>query len=95
MRNERSDYEWAAIKPMLPNKQRGVRRANDRRKLASIRIWLRANGSTPQFINGPRIAPEAPAWAVCPPTRMRPRQVIAIGQPLLAVAPLMGAGVKQ
>jgi transposase len=47
MRNELSDYEWAAIKPMLPNKQRGVRRANDRRKLASIRIWLRANGSTP------------------------------------------------
>jgi transposase len=47
MRNELSDYEWAAIKPMLPNKQRGVRRVNDRRELASIRSWLRANQSTP------------------------------------------------
>jgi hypothetical protein len=25
MRYELSDYEWAAIKPMLPNKPRGVR----------------------------------------------------------------------
>src|SRR6266481_2379973 len=29
MRYELSDYEWTAIKPMLPNKPRGVRR--DRR----------------------------------------------------------------
>ena len=95
MRYELSDYEWTAIKPMLPNKPRGVRRVNDRRvlngifwvlrsgapwrdlpetygprttcynrfvrcrragaanylafiKLAAIRIWLRANESTPQ-----------------------------------------------
>ena len=85
MRYELSDYEWTAIKPMLPNKPRGVRRVNDRRvlngiarnlierffnkikqcrrvatrydklaanylafvKLASIRVWLRANESTP------------------------------------------------
>jgi transposase len=26
MRYELSDYEWTAIKPMLPNKPRGVRR---------------------------------------------------------------------
>jgi transposase len=32
MRYELSDYEWTAIKPMLPNKPRGVRRVNDRRK---------------------------------------------------------------
>ena len=31
MRYELSDYEWTAIKPMLPNKPRGVRRVNDRR----------------------------------------------------------------
>ena len=31
MRHELSDYEWTAIKPMLPNKPRGVRRVNDRR----------------------------------------------------------------
>jgi transposase len=28
MRYELSDYEWAAIKPMLPNKPRGVPRVN-------------------------------------------------------------------
>jgi transposase len=90
MRYELSDYEWTAIKPMLPNKPRGDRRVNDRRvlsgifwvlrsgapwrdlpetygprttcynrfvrwrragvwDLASIRIWLRANESTPSF----------------------------------------------
>jgi len=27
MRYELSDYEWAAIKPMLPNKPRGVRQS--------------------------------------------------------------------
>jgi len=31
MRCELTDAEWAAIKPMLPNKPRGVRRVNDRR----------------------------------------------------------------
>src|SRR5271167_1901824 len=33
MRYELSDYEWTAIKPMLPNKPRGIRRVNDRRVL--------------------------------------------------------------
>lgn len=33
MRYELTDYEWAAIKPMLPNKPRGVPRVNDRRVL--------------------------------------------------------------
>jgi transposase len=31
MRYELSDHEWITIKPMLPNKPRGVRRVNDRR----------------------------------------------------------------
>lgn len=31
MRYELADYEWIAIKPMLPNKPRGVPRVNDRR----------------------------------------------------------------
>ena len=35
MRNEFSDYEWTAIKPMLPNKPRGVWRVNDRSILRS------------------------------------------------------------
>jgi transposase len=93
MRYELTDHEWVAIKPMLPNKSRGVPRVNDRRvlngifwalrsgapwrdlpdnfnrikqcrrvttrydklaanylafvQLASIRLWLRANESTP------------------------------------------------
>jgi len=39
MRYELSDYEWTAIKPMLPNKSRGVRRVNDRRVLNGI-FWV-------------------------------------------------------
>jgi transposase len=33
LRYELADHEWATIKPMLPNKPRGVRRVNDRRVL--------------------------------------------------------------
>jgi transposase len=29
MRYELTDHEWTAIKPMLPNKPRGVPRVND------------------------------------------------------------------
>ncbi len=36
MRYELSDFEWTAIKPMLPNKTCGVRRVNDRRVLNGI-----------------------------------------------------------
>ena len=36
MRYELSDHEWSAIKPMLPNKPRGVARVNDRRVLNGI-----------------------------------------------------------
>ncbi|MGY4573358.1 hypothetical protein ACVWY5_006428 [Bradyrhizobium sp. USDA 3256] len=38
MRYELSDEEWTAIRPMLPNKPRGVPRANDRRVLNGI-FW--------------------------------------------------------
>jgi len=38
MRYELSDYEWTTIKPMLPNKPRGVRRVNDRHVLNGI-FW--------------------------------------------------------
>jgi transposase len=31
MRYELTDHEWTAIKPMLPNKPRGVPRVNHRR----------------------------------------------------------------
>jgi hypothetical protein len=33
MRYKLTDYEWADIKPFLPNKLRGVPRVNDRRVL--------------------------------------------------------------
>ena len=36
MRYELTDEEWTAIKPMLPNKPRGVPRVNDRRVLNGI-----------------------------------------------------------
>jgi transposase len=46
MRYELTDFEWVAIRPFLPNKPRGIPRV-DGRRLASIRIWLRANESAP------------------------------------------------
>ena len=42
MRYELSDSEWATIKPLLPNKSRGVRRVNDRRVLDGIFGVLRS-----------------------------------------------------
>ena len=39
MRYELTDHEWASIKPMLPNKPRGVPRVNDRRVLNGI-FWV-------------------------------------------------------
>ena len=39
VRYELSDFEWAAIKPFLPNKSRGVRRVNDRSVLNGI-FWV-------------------------------------------------------
>jgi hypothetical protein len=36
--------EWAAIKPMLPNKPRGVPRVNDRRVLNGI-FWVLPSGA--------------------------------------------------
>ena len=33
MRYELTDFEWTAIRPVLPNKSRGVPRVNDRRVL--------------------------------------------------------------
>src|SRR5437762_1101128 len=44
MRYELSDDEWTAIKPMLPNKPRGVRRVNDRRVLNGI-FWILRSGA--------------------------------------------------
>jgi transposase len=44
MRYELTDHEWTAIKPMLPNKPRGVARVNDRRILNGI-FWVLRSGA--------------------------------------------------
>jgi transposase len=44
MRYELTDNEWTAIKPMLPNKPRGVPRVNDRRVLNGI-FWVLRSGA--------------------------------------------------
>jgi transposase len=44
MRYQLSDYEWTAIRPMLPNKPRGVRRVNDRGVLNGI-FWVLRSGA--------------------------------------------------
>ena len=44
MRYELTDHEWAAIKPMLPNRPRGVPRVSDRRVLNGI-FWVLRSGA--------------------------------------------------
>jgi len=43
-RYELSDFEWSVITPLLPNKPRGVARADDRRVLNGI-YWRLRTGS--------------------------------------------------
>ncbi len=40
MRYELTDCEWFAIRPLLPNKPRGVPRVNDRRVLNGTLMML-------------------------------------------------------
>jgi transposase len=44
MRYELSDHEWAVIRPMLPNKPRGIPRVDDRRILNGI-FWVLRSGA--------------------------------------------------
>jgi len=44
MRYALTDFEWAAIKPFLPNKPGGVPHANDRRVLNGI-FWVLRSGA--------------------------------------------------
>ena len=44
MRYELSDCEWSVIKPMLPNKPRGIPRVDDRRVLNDI-FWALRSGA--------------------------------------------------
>jgi len=44
MRYELTNCEWLAIKPLLPNKPRGVPRVDDRRVLSGI-FWVLRSGA--------------------------------------------------
>ena len=44
MRHQLTDHEWVAIKPMLPNKPRGLARVNNRRVLNGI-FWVLRSGA--------------------------------------------------
>jgi len=44
MRYELTDFEWAAIRPFLPNKPRGIPRVDDRRVLNGI-FWVLRSGA--------------------------------------------------
>lgn len=44
MRYELSDCEWSVIRPMLPNKPRGIPRVDDRRVLNGI-FWVLRSGA--------------------------------------------------
>jgi transposase len=44
VRHALSDAEWKIIEPILPNKQRGVPRVNDRRVLNGI-FWVLRSGA--------------------------------------------------
>ena len=59
MRYELTDYEWVAIKPMLPNKPRGVPRVNDRRVLNGIFWVLRSGAPWPTYLRSSAHTPLA------------------------------------
>ena len=44
MRYDLSDFEWSVIRPLLPNKPRGVKRVDDRRVLNGI-FWVLRSGA--------------------------------------------------
>jgi transposase len=65
MRYELTDYEWTAIKPMLPNRPCGVPRVNDRRVLNGI-FWVLRSGAPWRDLPG---SYEQGTWANIPPKR--------------------------
>jgi transposase len=82
MRYELTDYEWAAITPMLPNKARGVPRVDDLRVLNGI-CWVLRSGAPWRDL--PVCHPLQPfrpvakgrsmgagSWTPLPPLMMRP-----------------------
>jgi transposase len=67
VRYELSDFEWAAIKPFLPNKSRGVRRVNDRRVLNGI-FWVLRSGAPWRDLRWSRLSKQDlrfDRWSIC------------------------------
>src|SRR5579863_199151 len=91
MRYELADYEWLAIKPMLPNKPRGVPRVNDRRILNGI-FWVLRSGAPwrylPEAFNLRRLG--CGCALKIPRLEKRARSRRRTGYP--AAAPLRGTG---
>jgi transposase len=56
MRDQLTDYEWAAIKPTLTNKPRGVPRVNDRGVRNGI-FWVLRAGAPLQPVTDSRSSP--------------------------------------
>ncbi len=69
MRYEHADYEWTAIRPMLPNKPRGVPRVNDRRVLNGI-FWVLRSGAPWRDLPA-AFGPYTTCWANVPPKSNR------------------------
>lgn len=85
MRYELTDYEWGEIRPMLPNKPRGVPRVDDRRVLSGI-FWVLHSGApwrdlpdsndlirlaTIALFAGAVLASGIRSWMRSPPVTMR------------------------
>jgi hypothetical protein len=74
MRYALTDYEWAAIKPMLPNKPRRVPRVNDRRVLNGISFlttapWVCAFALQRHTFDVAQVDSESPKSNITPHTR--------------------------
>src|SRR6476659_3963981 len=88
MRYELSDEEWTAIRPMLPNKPRGVPRVNDRRVLNGI-FWVLRSGAPWRDLPG-AFAP----YATCYNRFVRWRRAGVWGRIIEALAAAHDAAVQ-